>query len=114
MSTTFNKKIIGLVQEHILNNYTLEELKQEVEGVKGRYIKTDYQALTKLVEGGSFLVYNDGIKDFLVDTLELSPVKKVKKDGTIVEYDDMEMFNLYTHLIARDGEKLLSKKGGQQ
>lgn len=90
-----------MIRDHINDYYTPEELKNQVYAlIDHNRIFTVYHALRYMVEGGCFLVYNYQIKQFL-NGLGINPEGK--------EYDTQKSFDLYCHLIARDGELLVKK-----
>ena len=90
------------VNTHILDIMSLGELKANLEAVKdNRYQETLYQCAIKLVEDGSFLIYNDDIKDFL-NGLGINPEHK--------EYSNEKSWKLYCHLMASEIEKLVRSK----
>ena len=95
-----NTKIVSnKIQEHILEYYTIEELKEQVKVFD--YLPTTYHALIEMVQGGCFLIYYEDVKNFL-NGLGINPTNK--------EYDDLKSWDLYKHLIAREGVKLCQKE----
>ena len=92
---TNNKIVSNKIQEHIKEYYTIEELKEQVKVFD--YLPTTYHALVEMVQGGCFLVYCEDVKNFL-NGLGINPTNK--------EYDDQKSWDLYKHLIAREGAKL--------
>jgi hypothetical protein len=92
------KEVINKVQEHIKSYYeNIEDFKNDMKAVQLENM-SDYNAIQELVKGGSFLVYYQDVKDFL-NELGINPENK--------EYEDQKSWELYQHLIARDGEKLI-------
>ena len=87
-----------MVREHIKGYFTPEELKSNVEAIKCGMYPTTYHALKHMVEGGSFLCYHSDVQNFL-NGLGINPEGK--------EYDVTKSWELYCHLIARDGELLV-------
>jgi len=95
------KEVKEKIREHILDYYDergVKGLREDMEAVKYGNMG-NYQALKRLVEGGNFLIYNQDIEDFL-NGLGINP------DGK--EFSHMDMFNTYSHLIAREGMNLLN------
>lgn len=93
--TTYSKDIIEANRRHILSFYTQEEFVDEVRNqMKGG--KSAYQAIDRMVLGGDFLAWNDDIRQYLSSI----GVKGSRK------YSNDETWNLYRHLLARDGSKL--------
>ena len=100
--TTNNKVVKEMIQKHILEYQTINELRENVKVLTNSktMTKTTYQALEVMTEGGMFLIYNVDIKDF-INSLGINPSGK--------EYDTQKTWNLYKHLIAREGVKLLER-----
>jgi hypothetical protein len=93
------KEVVNKIQEHIREYYEgIEDLKSDVEVQRQA---TTYHNFIKLVEGGSFLVYYTDIQDFL-NGLGINPNNK--------EYSNEKSWELYKHLLARDGEKLIQQQ----
>ena len=93
------KEVQDKVKDHILSYYDIDDLKNEVNGLLTWYRpNTKYHALQYMVQGGCFLIYYTEIKDFL-NGLGINPQNK--------EYSDEKSWELYKHLIALNGEKLL-------
>ena len=94
---TNRKEVKNKIREHILDFYTMEELKSNIEGLD--YVGyTTYARVQYMVQGGSFLCYYTSVKDFL-NGLEINPNNK--------EYSDEKSWELYKHLIAREVEAML-------
>lgn len=97
------KAVKNMIREHILEYYSPEELKNQVEYLQEgcrRLYPTNYDAVYHMVEGGSFMVYNHEIIDFL-DSLGINSNNK--------KYDPYDSFKLYCHLIARDADLIIKK-----
>lgn len=92
------KAVKDKIREHIKNYYTPEELKNQVEAIKCVTYPTTYHALKHMVNGGCFLIYNNEVQNFL-NNLGINP------EGNV--YDACKSWELYCHLIARDGELLV-------
>ena len=100
---TTNKEVTQKIQAHILDYYEdregVEGLKKDIEAAKYGNMG-DYRALRELVNGGSFLIYHHEVQDFL-NSLGINEEKK--------EYEDAKSWELYSHLIAREGLKLIAE-----
>lgn len=92
------KQVSMMIQKHINEYYTVEELKEQVSVFT--YLPTTYHAIIEMVQGGCFLIYYEEVKDFL-NSLGINPSNK--------EYDDQKSWDLYKHLIAREGVKMIGK-----
>ena len=99
MKTTC-KEVKDKIKKHIGEYYTPEELKENAEGLKCPYYPTDYAAIKQMVEGGSFLIYYNEVIDFL-NGLGINPENK--------KYDEIKSWELYCHLIAREGQHIIKK-----
>ena len=99
MKTT-NKEVCKKIQDHIIDCMEVEDLKANIGGLVGtlKECSNVYHTIRYMVQGGSFLIYYSDVKDFL-NGLEINPDNK--------EYDDQKSWELYQHLIAREGSKLL-------
>lgn len=86
------------IRNHILEYYTIEELKNQIEAIRCRQYPTIYHAVKHMAESGCFLIYHGEVKDFL-NGLGINPDNK--------EYTTEESWNLYCHLIARDSQLLM-------
>jgi hypothetical protein len=96
-----NTKIVqDKIRQHILDQIDndIPAFIANVEAVKFGGMST-YTAICNNVDGGNFLIYNADITDFL-NSLDINPNKK--------EFDNLESWNLYRHLIAANGEKLIN------
>lgn len=94
------KEVIEKIQAHILECYEergIEGIREDMEAVKYGNMG-DYQAIKSLVDGGAFEVYHVDVQNFL-NGLGINEEKK--------EYDTVESWELYKHLIAREALKLL-------
>lgn len=101
LRTSNNKKTIEKIKDHILGFYTVEELKKEVENLKGwDGIYTDSQALEKMVEGGCFLVYFYEVRETLKDWLENLYNDKI---------DDSKAWDYYKAKIGLIGSRLIKQ-----
>ena len=96
------EKIRGHILEHYSKDFgyddePVEALKSEMEAV-GYGNMSDYEAIKEIVNGGKFLIYHHDVKDFL-NGLNINTEGK--------EYSDTESWELYKHLIAREGVRLI-------
>ena len=104
-----NTKIVSnMIQEHIKEYYTVEELREQVKALQYpratqlfSFTPSIYYVLDEMVQGGCFLIYYEDVKNFL-NELGINPNGK--------EYDDVKSWDLYKHLIAREGAKLCDIK----
>lgn len=92
------KEVINKIKNHIGEFYTPQELKNEVDGIKCYQYPTDYHCIKHMAEGGSFLIYYNEVVEFL-NNLGINPEGK--------EYPQEKSWELYCHLIARDGSKYI-------
>lgn len=95
--TTNNNIVKEQIQKHILEYQSMNELK---ENVKALQCQSNYNAIIDMVEGGTFLIYNIDVKEF-INSLGINPTGK--------EFDTQKTWNLYKHLIAREGANLLER-----
>lgn len=107
--TTNRAEVIKSVQEHIIENFddldesitsqqAFVEQMDYLMGPKSK-VKTPEAALDMMCDDGFFLVYNSDIQNFLREI--------GVDDGK--EHGSDETFDLYKHLIVRDGNKLYRK-----
>ena len=102
MSTTYKKEIIKANQEHIIDSFDsvdnfIEQVKYDL-----KYNSSVYSCIAEMVQGGMFLCYYDTVRSYLMELLHETPEQANK-------YNDSQVWALYKHLIARDGEKLYYK-----
>ena len=95
---TNNKAAKTAIREHIAyslydsyNNF--EELDNQLKALRDNQTFTDYAAGKRLVEGGSLLIYNGDVEDFLLENGLTTPEHIKKNDNT---------FEFYAHLIGRE------------
>jgi predicted RecB family endonuclease len=94
-----NDKIKQHIMEYVEDyEYGIETLIENLNAVKFGDVTDNYKAMVKLVEGGEFLISYCDQRDFL-NSLGINPDNK--------EYSDDKVWDLYKHLIAREGVKLL-------
>ncbi len=97
-----NTKIVrNKVRQHILDiiDNDVQLLRDNLNAVKYGDM-SDYKAGIELVNGGTFLVYHDDVKDFL-SGLGINPNNK--------EYTTQQSWDLYTHLVSSEIEKLVKE-----
>lgn len=99
--TTYNKIIIEKNKKHILQYYTRKSFVSQVKSLICRQYPTPYHAVLHMVEGGCFLIYYFDVNNYLEKKLGLP-----NRDSRGREYSDVKSWELYCHLLARDGSKL--------
>lgn len=104
MNLTNRKEIIEKNQKHILSYYSKSSFVSQVDYIICRQYPTPYHAIKHMVEGGCFLIYFDDVVKYLTKKLGLP-----SRDSRGKQYDEYKSWELYCHLIARDGEKLYRK-----
>jgi len=97
---TTAKEVKEQLREHVLDSFTkdygwdsddaVSNLKEQLKSFD--YLPTAYAQGRELAMGGTFLIYNIDIQEFL-NGLGINPDNK--------EYDFQDSFDLYVHLIAR-------------
>lgn len=97
---TNSNEVKKQVQNHIKEYYTKKELKEQIDYMSYGN-KSIYQSAFTMVEGGSFLIYNEEVKYFL-NSLGINPNNK--------EYEDTKSWDLYCKLIAYNIEKIYNDK----
>jgi len=79
-------------------NTVKEALRSQINHMKYG-VDTDYTSAYRMVEGGGFLIYTDDINNFII-SLNLN-------NNSNKNFDDMDTFKLYCHLIAREIECII-------
>lgn len=97
---TNSNEVRKQVQNHIKEYYTKKELKEQIDYMSYGN-KSIYNLALEMVQGGSFLIYHEEVKDFL-NSLGINPENK--------EYDNIKSWDLYSHLIASNIEKIYNDK----
>lgn len=92
------KEVQDKIKEHILEYYTVEELRDNADALKYGGVCTYYHAIKNMAQNGDFLIYYTEVSDFL-NGLGINPTGK--------EYDNEKSWELYKHLVALNGKKLL-------
>lgn len=105
--TSNRKEVSDNIQAHILEyyspDYTGENISPEkafVRQMEAMKEPTMWKSGQRIAEGGSYLVYNGDMSDFL-DSLKINPKGK--------KFSDDKAFQMYTSLIGRESEKLYNK-----
>ena len=91
------------IRAHIAEHISAADLKAQVEYLiktNRRDCPTIYHAVRHMVEGGMFLIADADIATF-IESLDINPKGK--------QYDRIDTFRLYCHLIARDAELIVKK-----
>lgn len=97
---TNSKEVSLKIQKHILSFTGKRNLRNNVKFLLNTTPDTigEYNTIKYMVDGGNFLIYHHDVKKFL-NRLGINPAKK--------EYSNNKSWELYRHLIAREGVKLL-------
>lgn len=105
--TSNRKEVSDNIQAHILEyygpDYTGEDISPEdafVRQMDAMKEPTMWKSGQRIAEGGSYLVYNGDMSDFL-DSLKINPKGK--------KFSEDKAFNMYTSLIGRESAKLYDK-----
>ena len=89
------------VQRHIKNTYpSAKLLKEDAIAATDRRHPGSYNKVRHLAEIGQFLIYYDDQREFL-DSLKLK--------GGDKEFGDERVYEMYKHLIAREGAKMIDE-----
>ncbi len=114
MSLSYNKRVIELNKQHILEHMSEDEFIRTVsaklqcnylldyrqEPPRGVY-PTVYNAIIEMTFQGDFLISTADIVNYLNNTLCINPQNK--------EFTATQSLNMYAALLARDGVKLYYK-----
>ena len=93
------KEVSENIQAHILDHYDNPvDFIEQMDAMD--YLPTRWQAGQKLAEGGSYLIYNGDMADFL-NSLKINPKGKT--------FSDTDAFNMYTSLIGRESSNLYDR-----
>lgn len=105
--TSNRKEVSDNIQAHILEyyspDYTGEDIAPEkafVRQMEAMKEPTMWKSGQRIAEGGSYLVYNGDMSDFL-DSLKINPKGK--------KFSEDKAFEMYTSLIGRESERLYNK-----
>lgn len=87
------------IQAHILDYYDNPvDFMEQMDAMD--YLPTKWKAGEEIAKGGSYLIYNGDMSDFL-DKLKINPKGK--------KFSEDKAFQMYTSLIGRESEKLYNK-----
>ena len=97
--TSNRKEVSENIQAHILEYYdSPDDFIQQMDAMD--YLPTKWKAGEEIARGGSYLIYNGDMADFLND-LKINPKGK--------SFSDEKAFNTYTSLIGRESAKLYTR-----
>ena len=97
--TSNRKEVSENIQAHILDYYdSPDDFIRQMDVFD--YMPTKWHAGKEIAKGGSYLVYNQDMSDFL-DSLKINPKGK--------KFSDDKAFDMYTSLIGRESEKLYNR-----
>ena len=92
------QEVSDKIQDHILEYYDSEE--DFVKQMEAMGTTNMWKAGEEIARGGSYLIYNGDMNDFL-EGLKINPKGK--------KFDDEKIFNTYTSLIGRESARLYDK-----
>lgn len=97
--TSNRKEVSENIQAHILEYYdSPEDFVRQMDAMD--YLPTKWHAGQEIAKGGSYLIYNGDMAEFL-DSLKINPKGK--------KFSDDKAFNTYTSLIGRESAKLYNR-----
>ena len=97
--TSNRKEVSENIQAHILEHYdNPQDFIDQMDAMD--YLPTKWRAGEELAKGGSYLIYNEDMQDFL-NELKINPKGK--------KFSDDKAFSMYTSLIGRESEKLYNR-----
>lgn len=97
--TSNRKEVSENIQAHILDYYdSPDDFIQQMDAMD--YLPTKWRAGEELAKGGSYLIYNGDMADFL-NELKINPKGK--------SFSDEKAFNTYTSLVGRESAKLYDR-----
>lgn len=97
--TSNRKEVSENIQAHILEYYDKpEDFLEQMDAMD--YLPTKWRAGEELAKGGSYLIYNGDMSDFL-NELKINPKGKT--------FSEDKAFNMYTSLIGRESAKLYDR-----
>ena len=96
--TSNRKEVSENIQAHILEYY--DDPQDFIEQMDYMNEPNKWRAGQKIAEGGSYLIYNDDMSDFL-DSLKINPKGK--------KFDSDKAFQMYTSLVGRESAKLYER-----
>lgn len=105
--TSNRKEVSDNIQAHILDYYTEDYTGENISPSEAFVRQMDamgesnmWRAGQRIAEGGSYLIYNQDMADFL-DELKINPKGKT--------FSEDKAFNMYTSLIGRESAKLYDR-----
>ena len=105
--TSNRKEVSDNIQAHILDYYTKDYTGEDISPAEAFVRQMDamgepnkWRAGQKIAEGGSYLIYNGDMADFL-DELKINPKGKT--------FSEDKAFDMYTSLIGRESAKLYDR-----
>lgn len=97
--TSNRKEVSENIQAHILEYYdSPEDFIEQMDALS--HLPTNWKRGEYLAEGGSYLIYNGDMSDFL-DSLKINPKGK--------KFDEDKAFQMYKSLIGRESAKLYDR-----
>ena len=97
--TSNRKEVSENLQAHILDYYdSPEDFVEQMDAFD--YLPTNWKRGEEIAKGGSYLIYNGDMADFL-DSLKINPKGK--------KFDEQKAFDMYTSLIGRESAKLYER-----
>ena len=102
MKNSNTKEVIAKVQTHMIRHLGGKKILYS-ELTNRSYGPTVYARVKKMVNGGMFLVYYKDIRDFL------NKIGYTK--AQLEKISDARVWDLYIHLLARDGERFVRDYG---
>ncbi len=105
--TSNRKEVSENIQAHILDYYSSDFTGEDIPATEAFVRQMDamgepnmWRAGQRIAEGGSYLIYNGDMADFL-DELKINPKGKT--------FSEDKAFNMYTSLIGRESAKLYDR-----
>lgn len=105
--TSNRKEVSENIQAHILDYYTEDYTGENISPSEAFVRQMDamgepnmWRAGQRIAEGGSYLIYNQDMADFL-DTLKINPKGKT--------FSEDKAFDIYTSLVGRESAKLYDR-----
>lgn len=97
--TSNRKEVSENIQAHILDYYdSPEDFIEQMDAMS--YLPTKWKAGEELAKGGSYLIYNGDMSDFL-NELKINPKGKT--------FSEDKAFDMYTSLVGRESAKLYDR-----
>ena len=93
------KEVSDNIQAHILSYYDNPvDFMEQMDAMD--YLPTKWRQGEEIAKGGSYLIYNDDMSDYL-DSLKINPKGK--------KFSEDKAFNMYTSLVGRESEHLYNR-----